>query len=118
MILSSVGFMRGARAETLSPPEAAPEPVYEERHDWLRPQISAQSYLVYDMQTRQILAFKNPGQKRAPASLVKLLTALVTLEQLELDQEITVSELATTALPAKLKLKNMVEGVQKVRKNV
>lgn len=45
------------------------------------PLLSAQSYLLYDMSSDQLLYEHNSTQTRAPASLTKLMTALLVFEQ-------------------------------------
>jgi D-alanyl-D-alanine carboxypeptidase len=48
------------------------------------PQLSAQSYLLYDLESGKTLFEKNSTVARAPASLTKLMTALLVLEQNDL----------------------------------
>lgn len=56
------------------------------------PQVSATSYEIYDRESRtEILGF-NQHQKVAPASLTKLLTAIVALKSLKLDDIVEVKE--------------------------
>ncbi|MBN3859693.1 D-alanyl-D-alanine carboxypeptidase [Neisseriaceae bacterium PsAf] len=66
------------------------------------PDILAKAYLVYDMQSNQILTGKDLDKKIEPASLTKLMTAYLSFQQLkqgqlQLDQQLTVSEKAYKA---------------------
>lgn len=65
------------------------------------PPVSAQAALLVDMGERTIVFAKNPGARRPPASLAKLATAIVALEQAPPDTRIQVPEHAATA-PAAL----------------
>ncbi|HKV31165.1 MAG TPA: D-alanyl-D-alanine carboxypeptidase family protein [Candidatus Dormibacteraeota bacterium] len=60
-------------------PTAAPPPV-----------IKARSALLLDVDTGKILFQVDPHGRHAPASLTKVLTALVALDQLRIDQTVTV----------------------------
>ena len=53
--------------------------------------VSAQSFLVADMATKTILAEKNSDQKEAIASLTKLLTALVTYENVDINTTVPIT---------------------------
>lgn len=46
--------------------------------------VSALSYMVYDPLTRTVVASKNPNMRLSPASSIKILTALVALDQYDL----------------------------------
>ena len=56
------------------------------------PPISAQAALLVDMGDRTIVFAKNPGERRPPASLSKLATAIVALEQAPPDTRIQIPE--------------------------
>lgn len=58
------------------------------------PEISAKSALVVDLTTSKVLFAKNPKQKLPIASTLKILTAVVALENLKPDHVITISEKA------------------------
>lgn len=60
------------------------------------PPISAQGALLVDMGERTVVFAKNPGERRPPASLAKLATAIVALEQAPPDTRIQVPESAAT----------------------
>lgn len=61
---------------------AGPLPSASAQNVW----VTAPSVLVLEADTGKVLYSKNPHLKRAPASTVKLLTALVVLDSLPLDQ--------------------------------
>ena len=54
------------------------------------PQLSAQSYLLYDLGSERVLYDHNSAVARAPASLTKLMTALLVLEQADINSTVTV----------------------------
>ena len=60
----------------------------------VRPAISAKSGIVIDEETGKILYSKNPHTKRDPLSTTKLLTCLIALEHLKLNQTVTVTQAA------------------------
>jgi D-alanyl-D-alanine carboxypeptidase len=53
--------------------------------------VSAESFLVFDLSSGQELLAKNPNQKLAIASLTKLMTALTSYNNLDLNQSFKVS---------------------------
>ncbi len=57
-----------------------------------RPQLAARSALVYDTRSSRFLYSKNPEERLPIASLTKLMTAIVVLENLDLDGIIIVSK--------------------------
>ena len=64
------------------------------------PQLnSAAAYLV-DLETQSVLFAQNADEIREPASLTKVMTALLALEYGSLDQTLTVSQSALDALAA------------------
>ncbi|WP_273431899.1 D-alanyl-D-alanine carboxypeptidase family protein [Chitinibacter tainanensis] len=61
------------------------------------PEIAAKSYYLYDKQSGQVLAARDPDMKVEPASLTKLMTAYLTFKavkagKLKLEQTLLVSE--------------------------
>nr|WP_314901240.1 D-alanyl-D-alanine carboxypeptidase family protein [uncultured Deefgea sp.] len=61
------------------------------------PEIAAKSYYLYDKQSGQVLAARDPDMRVEPASLTKLMTAYLTFKavkegKLKLDQTLLVSE--------------------------
>ncbi|WP_434779843.1 D-alanyl-D-alanine carboxypeptidase family protein [Neisseria sp. Ec49-e6-T10] len=63
----------------------------------IAPEIAAKAYLIEDVQSGQILSFRDMDQQIEPASLTKLMTAYLTFAALKeghltLEQKLTVSE--------------------------
>lgn len=59
-------------------------------------EIVADSYIVIDQNTGNVILEKNSSKKINPASLTKILTAIIGIENLGLDQTITVSKAAAS----------------------
>lgn len=62
------------------------------------PEIAAESVILYDVTHDRVLYEKNADTKRYPASITKLMTALLVLENAELSETVTYSETAVTNL--------------------
>ncbi len=56
------------------------------------PEITAPSALLYNPTTRRIIYSKNPHARRGPASLTKIVTAMVAIERSEWEKTITIQE--------------------------
>jgi D-alanyl-D-alanine carboxypeptidase len=88
-------------------------------------ELSAKSAIVVDENTGDILYEKNPHQKLAPASITKILTLSVALENLKKDQAITISQKAADQEPnkivmkagEKLKLEDLLYGLMMISAN-
>ncbi len=76
------------------------------------PEIQAQGAVVIDAATGQILYGKNANTKYYPASITKLMTALLVIENCDLNGTVTFSKTATTNLEAGAVSLGMVEGDQ------
>lgn len=63
------------------------------------PDLTAKAYILVDMETGQVLAEKNADERRSPASTTKIMTALVALENADLEDEMTASENAINSVP-------------------
>lgn len=63
------------------------------------PQVNARAAIVIDMQRMQALYIKDPHARLPIASTTKIATALVAIEQADLNKEITVSAQATAVEP-------------------
>ena len=68
------------------------------------PEIQCQAALLMDMETGAVIYAKNEHQEMYPASLTKIMTALLVLEAVEdgrlsMDQKITVSATSLLGLP-------------------
>lgn len=59
----------------------------------LNPEISAQSILSFNPDSGQIYFFKDVDTRRQIASLTKLMTAIVAMDNMDLDEVITVNEI-------------------------
>ncbi|PKR78891.1 D-alanyl-D-alanine carboxypeptidase [Halalkalibacillus sediminis] len=57
--------------------------------------VSARNAIVMDMNTKEILYEKNANESREIASITKILTAIVAIEQSELDDRVTISPYAS-----------------------
>lgn len=58
------------------------------------PKINSRAAIVIDRDTNTILYEKNSNQKRAMASTTKIMTAIITLENAKLDEEVIVCKKA------------------------
>ncbi len=76
------------------------------------PQIQAQGAVVIDAASGEILYGKNADTKYYPASITKLMTALLVIENCSLDSTVTFSKTATTNLESGAVSLGMVEGDQ------
>ena len=106
-LLLGTCFTAYAEPETMESPEAEEtvretgEEAPEERSSlWpeFTANLSAVSACVIDADTGEVLYGKDEHTKRYPASVTKILTALLTCEQCSLSEEVTFSESATTNL--------------------
>jgi D-alanyl-D-alanine carboxypeptidase len=68
------------------------------------PTVTARAAVLLNADTGQILYAKNPHFRLPPASTTKVLTTLITLERLDLNTSVVVSENAALAPPSKLGL--------------
>ncbi|NLE24425.1 MAG: D-alanyl-D-alanine carboxypeptidase [Clostridiaceae bacterium] len=64
-----------------------------------QPDLTAKAYILIEMETGQVLAEKNADERRSPASTTKIMTALVALENADLEDEMTASENAIKSVP-------------------
>lgn len=69
------------------------------------PRVTANSAILVEWKTGTVLFEKNARQKRSPASLTKMMTALLALEKGQLDDIITVSPEATRVSGSRIYLK-------------
>lgn len=68
------------------------------------PEISARAAVVMDAESGEVLFAQNPHRPLSPASTTKALTALLVLENLDLNAKVGVSRNATRVVPSKLGL--------------
>ena len=78
--------------------ESAATPINE-------PQINARAAIIYDRSTKQIIWGKNEMEKRAMASTTKIMTAIVVLENANLDDVVTISKKAAGTGGSRLKIR-------------
>lgn len=74
------------------------------------PQISSEGAVLMDADTGALLYSKNSETKYYPASITKLMTALLVAERTNLSDTVTFSKTATTNLEAGAVTLNMTEG--------
>jgi len=85
----------------------------------LEPEISAASAVVIDLESAVVFAGKNPDEPRPPASITKLMTAVVALEYYQPDQILEVKRLVKNgpesemglAVGDKVSVNNLVYGL-------
>lgn len=70
-----------------------------------RPDITARGAIVYCQNTGEIIYSKNQEKKLEPFSVTKLMTVLLAVQNLPLDQEVTVSAKAAAQKEASMNLK-------------
>lgn len=68
------------------------------------PIINARSAIIYDRSTNEIIWSKNENEKRAMASTTKIMSAIVVLENSNLNDIVTVSKKAAGTGGSKLKI--------------
>lgn len=71
---------------------------------------TAKGAFLYDMATGTVLYAKNPDAKLYPASLTKVMTALVALERADLNEMVTVSVAAVADMDPDATLADLVPG--------
>ena len=77
-----------------------------------QPEIAAEGAVLYDATHGIFLFEKNPDQKFYPASITKLMTALLVAERCGMDQTVTFSEAAVTKLESGAVTLNLKVGDQ------
>ena len=65
-------------------------------------EIYSPSVILIDYNTSKILYEKNMHERKYPASLTKVMTALIVLENCELNEVATVSKNAVTQIPSRI----------------
>ena len=71
---------------------------------------TAKGAFLYDMATGTVLYAKNPDEKLYPASLTKIMTALIALERADPEEIVTVSVSAVADMDPEATLANLVPG--------
>ncbi|MCI7796600.1 MAG: serine hydrolase [Lachnospiraceae bacterium] len=75
-----------------------------------KPQVQAESAVLYDVTHGKFLFEKNADEKLYPASITKLMTALLVLEHADLNDTVTFSEAAVTNLESGAVTLNLTAG--------
>ncbi len=76
------------------------------------PAVSAEAAILYDVTHDKVLFEKNADEKLYPASITKLMTALVVLEHASMDETVTFSKSAVTNLESGAVTLGVTEGDQ------
>lgn len=79
---------------------------------------TAKGAFLYDMTTDTVIYAKNPDAKLYPASLTKIMTALIALEHSNLDDMVTVSVAAVADMDPEATLANLVPGEELSMENL
>jgi len=88
------------KAVAFSLPELSFYPANQTSKDF--PEISAKAFFVFDPVSKVVLAAKNENMKLSPASTTKIMTALVSLENYQPNQILTVPDFKVVGQKAKL----------------
>ncbi|MFH1406695.1 MAG: D-alanyl-D-alanine carboxypeptidase family protein [Candidatus Omnitrophota bacterium] len=70
-----------------------------------KPTLTARSAIAVDLRNNKVLYSRNPHMKLPPASTTKLVTALVVIDRLKLNDIVKISRNAAGAVPSKAHLK-------------
>ncbi len=100
------GTMISSRAAATTQSAASTQSVLKE------PTVSAQGAVLMDAATGQVLFGKNQDQQFFPASITKVMTALLVLERCNLSDVVTFSKTATTNLESGATSLGIAEGDQ------
>lgn len=63
------------------------------------PELASETAILMDAETGQVLYEKNSSKQMYPASITKIMTAMLALQELEPEQVLTVSQSAVSAVP-------------------
>ena len=87
--------------------QAANDPVYSADRP---PAISSPAAFLVEADTGEVLLDQNADERREPASTTKVMTALVTIENVGLDEEVTVEEADFDEVTAESSVAGLVAG--------
>ncbi len=73
--------------------------VYADENQLDFPSVNAKSYIILDNKTNKILYSKNENEKMYPASTTKILTAIIVLENCNLEDKVTATYDAIMGIP-------------------
>lgn len=79
---------------------------------------TAQSAFIYEINTETVIYSYNPDQRLAPGSLSKMLTALIAIEECNLNDVVTVSTREISRLPYGSLVVDLMEGEQVTMRDV
>ncbi|MBI4654136.1 MAG: D-alanyl-D-alanine carboxypeptidase [Nitrospirae bacterium] len=68
-------------------------------------EVTARSAIVINASTDEVLFAKNPELRLFPASTVKIMTAIVAVERLDMDEVVTISSKSANQQPSKINLR-------------
>ena len=74
------------------------------------PEIDGDAFVLYDVTTRSVLFGKSFETPLPPASITKILTAILTLERLDLQQEVTITPAMLDGIPGDYSKLPVLEG--------
>ncbi|MBD3360682.1 hypothetical protein GF366_02670 [Candidatus Peregrinibacteria bacterium] len=115
MLTSLISLYIASAMELPMAPDKNPEPfnltklieaqtVPVKDHHYISPIINAQSSIAVDINTGAVLFEKNPHERLAIASITKLMTALIILEENKLNEIVTVSANAASTEGSRMNL--------------
>ena len=79
-------------------------PASAEQNPGQPPTLYAEAAILVDADTGQVLYQKNPDKKMYPASITKLMTCLIAMEEAQPDDVVTMTDEAVFAVPRDLSL--------------
>lgn len=77
-------------------------PSYIKASEEVEPSIDSPSAILTDLSSGKVLYEKNSNEKMYPASLTKVLTAIIVLEHCKLDEIVIVSENAVMTVSSRI----------------
>ncbi len=103
---------------------------YQPKNDWLKDNpanitLTAESAIIIDQNTSQLIMAKDEHKKLPPASITKMLTLITVLENIKTDKLCTVSEQAASTQPnkitmtpgEKIKVEDLLYGLMMISAN-
>ena len=104
IILPSISFADDLEAEEIDIEQIKDEVLVSSGNVTSEPSINSKAAIVFDRDTKCILYSKNANEKRAMASTTKIMTAIIALENYNLEEVITVSKKAASVGGSRLGL--------------
>lgn len=100
-VVCAAALLLGPAAAAQAPPEESPAPTPDPTAP---PQVDVAAGILVDLDTGEVLWEESPGAIRAPASLTKVVTALVVRDRYELDEEVSATDRAAAETGSRLGL--------------